>query len=109
MTNQLLGPSRYRRKAPEGEFRPDCYSASGEEWRSEAATWMGAAAQGRRQLSRLCRSRLPETFGYTLKRKLLGPPLVNEQMQEQRLSRPLALGVLSCDGISSAAYGTEEC
>jgi amino acid transporter len=50
----------------------------------------------------------PETFGYTLKRKLLGPPLVNEQMGEQRLSRPLALGVLSCDGISSAAYGTEE-
>jgi len=51
---------------------------------------------------------LPETFGYTLKRRLLGPPLVNEQMSEQRLSRPLALGVLSCDGISSAAYGTEE-
>ena len=25
-----------------------------------------------------------------------------------RLSRPLALGVLSCDGLSSAAYGTEE-
>jgi amino acid transporter len=51
---------------------------------------------------------LPETFGYTLKRKLLGPPLVNDQMGEERLSRPLALGVLSCDGISSAAYGTEE-
>jgi amino acid transporter len=51
---------------------------------------------------------VPETFGYTLKRKLLGPPLVNDQMSEQRLSRPLALGVLSCDGISSAAYGTEE-
>jgi amino acid transporter len=51
---------------------------------------------------------IPETFGYTLKRKLLGPPLVNEQMSEERLSRPLALGVLSCDGISSAAYGTEE-
>src|SRR6201995_4927250 len=51
---------------------------------------------------------LPETFGYTLQRKLLGPPLVNDQMSEQRLSRPLALGVLSCDGISSAAYGTEE-
>ena len=51
---------------------------------------------------------LPETFGYTLKRKLLGPPLVNEQMSEERLTQPLALGVLSCDGISSAAYGTEE-
>jgi amino acid transporter len=51
---------------------------------------------------------IPETFGYTLKRKLLGPPLVNEQMSEEKLSRPLAIGVLSCDGISSAAYGTEE-
>jgi len=51
---------------------------------------------------------LPETFGYKLKRSLLGPPLVNDQMSEERLSRPLALGVLSCDGISSAAYGTEE-
>jgi amino acid transporter len=50
----------------------------------------------------------PETLGYKVKRKLLGPPLVNEQMSEQKLSRPLALGVLSCDGISSAAYGTEE-
>ena len=57
---------------------------------------------------RRARHVLPETFGYKLKRKLLGPPLVNEQMSEQRLSRPLALGVLSCDGISSAAYGTEE-
>jgi amino acid transporter len=52
--------------------------------------------------------RLPETFGYSLKRRLLGPPLVNEQMTTERLSRPLAIGVLSCDGISSAAYGTEE-
>jgi amino acid transporter len=51
---------------------------------------------------------LPETFGYKLKRKLLGPPLVNEQLSDEKLSRPLALGVLSCDGISSAAYGTEE-
>jgi amino acid transporter len=51
---------------------------------------------------------LPETFGYTLKRKLLGPPLVNDQMGEERLSRAIGLGVLSPDGISSAAYGTEE-
>jgi amino acid transporter len=53
-------------------------------------------------------TRLPEGFGYTLKRRLLGPPMVNEQLAQERLSRPLALGVLSCDGISSAAYGTEE-
>jgi amino acid transporter len=51
---------------------------------------------------------LPETFSYTLKRKLLGPPLTNDQLGEQRLSKKIALGVLSPDGISSSAYGTEE-
>ncbi|MEP7024099.1 MAG: amino acid permease [Actinomycetota bacterium] len=51
---------------------------------------------------------LPESVGYSIKRRLLGPPLINEQLAQQRLSRPLALGVLSCDGISSAAYGSEE-
>ena len=50
----------------------------------------------------------PEGPWYTAKRRLLGPPLVNEQLGEQRLSKPLALGVLSPDGISSSAYGTEE-
>src|SRR6185437_13521594 len=49
-----------------------------------------------------------EGLGYAIKRRLLGPPLVTEQLASERLSRPLALGVLSCDGISSAAYGTEE-
>src|SRR5690242_15469530 len=50
---------------------------------------------------------LPETFWYSAKRRLLGPPMVNEQLKEERLSKPLALGVLSCDGISSANYGSE--
>src|SRR5215472_12206306 len=50
----------------------------------------------------------PDSFWYTAKRRLLGPPLVNEQLGEQRLSKVLALGVLSPDGISSSAYGTEE-
>jgi amino acid transporter len=50
---------------------------------------------------------LPDTLGYSVKRRLLGPPLVNEQLKEERLSKPLALGVLSCDGISSANYGSE--
>jgi amino acid transporter len=54
------------------------------------------------------RGRHPDTLWYTAKTKLLGPPLVNEQLGEQRLSKPLALGVLSPDGISSSAYGTEE-
>jgi len=54
------------------------------------------------------RDDLAEGLGYTLKRKLLGKPLINEQLGEQRLSKRLALGVLSPDGISSSAYGTEE-
>ncbi|HUY47694.1 MAG TPA: amino acid permease [Streptosporangiaceae bacterium] len=51
---------------------------------------------------------LPEGYGYSLKRRLLGPPMVNEELGEQRLSKVLALGVLAPDGISSSAYGTEE-
>ena len=51
---------------------------------------------------------LPETAWYTAKRRLLGPPMINAQLREQRLSKFLALGVLSPDGISSSAYGTEE-
>jgi amino acid transporter len=51
---------------------------------------------------------VPDGFWYAAKRRALGPPLVTEQLSGERLSRPLALGVLSCDGLSSAAYGTEE-
>jgi amino acid transporter len=49
-----------------------------------------------------------EGLGYAVKSRLLGKPLINEQLGEQRLSKRLALGVLSPDGISSSAYGTEE-
>src|SRR6266446_5147178 len=38
---------------------------------------------------------------------MISPPLITEQLKEERLSKPLALGVLSCDGISSANYGSE--
>ena len=51
---------------------------------------------------------VPEGFWYSVKRRLLGPPMVNEELRHQRLSNFLALGVLSPDGISSSAYGTEE-
>jgi amino acid transporter len=53
-------------------------------------------------------TRQPDPFWYTAKTHLLGQPLVNEDLGEQRLSKPLGLGVLSPDGISSSAYGTEE-
>jgi amino acid transporter len=51
---------------------------------------------------------MAEGIGYAVKRRLLGRPLINEQLGEQRLSKRLALGVLAPDGISSSAYGTEE-
>jgi amino acid transporter len=50
----------------------------------------------------------PESVGYALKRLFLGKPLVNEQLHAEKLSNPVALGVLSPDAISSSAYGTEE-
>ncbi len=52
---------------------------------------------------------IPETRRYRLKNRLLGPPLATtEQLASERLSKPIALGVLSPDCISSSAYGTEE-
>ncbi len=50
----------------------------------------------------------PETFGYRVKRALLGRPFVTEQLAGERLGRPTALGVLAPDCISSSAYGTEQ-
>ncbi len=51
---------------------------------------------------------LPEPLSYRLKRRLLGPPLTTERLAEEKLSKVIALGVLSPDCISSTAYGTEE-
>ncbi len=45
---------------------------------------------------------------YRVKRLLLGPPLITEALRDEKLSNPLALGVLASDCISSTAYGTEE-
>src|SRR5437588_5482194 len=50
----------------------------------------------------------PESLNYRLKQKLLGRPLVTEALETDLLSKPVAMGVLSCDMISSSAYGTEE-
>jgi amino acid transporter len=54
------------------------------------------------------RPQLPETRGYRFKRAVLGQPLVSEQLSEERLPSPVALGVLAPDCISSTAYGSEE-
>ncbi len=52
--------------------------------------------------------RLPESRAYRLKRRLLGPPLISDQLTQQRLGKPTALAVLSSDVMSSSAYATEE-
>jgi hypothetical protein len=51
---------------------------------------------------------LPETLGYRIKNRLLGPPLVSEQLETERLGTFVGMGVLTPDAISSSAYGTEE-
>jgi amino acid transporter len=51
---------------------------------------------------------VPESLGYRFKRKMLGKPLVTDQLHAEKLSRPVALGVLAPDCISSSAYGTEQ-
>ena len=50
----------------------------------------------------------PEALGYRLKRLFLGKPYVTEQLLGERLSKPVALGVLAPDCISSSAYGAEQ-
>src|SRR5437879_13711107 len=50
----------------------------------------------------------PETLGYRLKMRLLGPPLNTEQLIHERLGTPTALAVFASDSLSSSAYATEE-
>ncbi len=59
-------------------------------------------------LEQLTKPQLPESTAYRLKRRLLGPPLISDQLVNQRLSKPTALAVLSSDVMSSSAYATEE-
>ena len=50
---------------------------------------------------------IPESLGYRVKKRLLGKPLVTEELAHEKLSNPVALGVLASDCISSSAYGSE--
>ena len=50
----------------------------------------------------------PESWAYRLKNRVLGPPKVSEQLTQERLATPVAIGVIAPDMISSSAYGTEE-
>ncbi|MCX6512085.1 MAG: amino acid permease [Actinobacteria bacterium] len=51
---------------------------------------------------------IAETRRYRLKNFLLGKPLVSEDLGHERLSKPVAMGVLASDCLSSSAYGTEQ-
>jgi amino acid transporter len=51
---------------------------------------------------------LPESFGYRVKNRLLGPPLHTERLAHERLGKPTALAVFASDNLSSSAYATEE-
>ena len=51
---------------------------------------------------------VPESLGYRLKNRLLGPPLDTSMLAHERLGIPTALAVFSSDCISSSAYATEE-
>jgi len=51
---------------------------------------------------------LPERTSYRMKKRLLGRPLHNDQLEHERLGRPTALAVFASDALSSTAYATEE-
>lgn len=51
---------------------------------------------------------VPESLSYRIKTRVLGKPLHNEELENERLGIPVALAVFSSDCISSSAYATEE-
>jgi len=52
--------------------------------------------------------RVLPSFSDRCSRVFLGKPMITDQLQHERLSNPVALGVLSPDAISSTAYGSEQ-
>ncbi|MBW8805714.1 MAG: amino acid permease [Catenulisporales bacterium] len=51
---------------------------------------------------------LPESLRYRVKKRILGKPLVNDELHGEKLNNPTALGVMGIDMISSSAYGSEQ-
>ncbi|GAA2066350.1 APC family permease [Catenulispora yoronensis] len=51
---------------------------------------------------------LPESLGYRVKKRILGKPLVNDELHGEKLSNPTALGIMGIDMISSSSYGSEQ-
>jgi amino acid transporter len=74
---------------------------------SSGADPSGGGGGGTAVLPRPAVVEIPESFGYRVKKRLLGKPLVTEELAHEKLSNPVALGVLASDCISSSAYGSE--
>lgn len=95
-----------------GGLNPEAFLDSRLELALMAERLDGRAEESRfapsRTIARNLAKQYPETFGYRVKNALLGKPLVTEQLESERLSKPVALGVLAPDCISSSAYGAEE-
>jgi amino acid transporter len=51
---------------------------------------------------------IPPSTGERFKCVLLGKPLINERLESETLSNPIALGAIAPDAISSIAYGPEQ-
>lgn len=51
---------------------------------------------------------IDESKSYRIKRRLLGAPLQNDELEHQRLGKPTALAVFASDALSSTAYASEE-
>jgi amino acid transporter len=51
---------------------------------------------------------LPESLGYRIKSRILGPPINTDRLAHERLGKPTALAVFASDNLSSSAYATEE-
>ena len=67
-----------------------------------------AAATRMRPVAAITPTDLPESAMYRFKRRLLGHPLPNDELEHQRLGKPTALAVFASDALSSTAYASEE-
>ncbi|WP_299575327.1 amino acid permease [uncultured Williamsia sp.] len=65
------------------------------------------ASRSRRAVDLQLSRDVPESLGYGFKRLFLGKPMITDQLRDERLTNPVALGVLAPDAISSTAYGSE--
>jgi amino acid transporter len=86
----------------------DVESAPAEHVTADAAPVDDAAATHAADPAVVAVPIVPESGGYRMKTRLLGPPLSTDDLDHQRLGKPTALAVFASDNLSSSAYATEE-